>query len=110
MPTQKPRFMVTVSDEMYDQINTYRFQYQFKTQTQAVNDLVERGLKALGFSETETGQPAEVGELTADEERFVWLYGQLGDGGQALIDGWMLLSPSSRRILLAVVQALLQEQ
>lgn len=58
----------------------------------------------------EEGQPAEVGELTAQEERFVWLYGQLGDGGQELIDGWLSLLPSSRRVVLAVTRALLREQ
>ena len=64
MSTSKPRFMVTVSDEMYQQINDYRFSRQFKSQTLAINDLIEKGLEALGIKEEE---PVEDDELTEDE-------------------------------------------
>lgn len=47
MPTDKPRFMVTVSPDVYRQIDEYRFFYKFRSQSQAINELIERGLNSL---------------------------------------------------------------
>lgn len=54
--------------------------------------------------------PADVGGLDGREERFVWLYRQLGDDGVRIIEYYLSLSPSNRRLMLAIVQAILQEQ
>ena len=55
-------------------------------------------------------KPVMVDGLTDREERFLWLYDQLGEGAQAIIEAWLSLSPSNRRILIAVARAILQEQ
>ena len=55
-------------------------------------------------------KPADVGGLDGQEERFVWLYRQLGDDGVRIIEYYLSLSPSNRRLMLAIVQAILQEQ
>lgn len=43
MPTNKPRFTVTMSDEMLQQIDDFKFANRYKTQNQAVIALVRRG-------------------------------------------------------------------
>lgn len=55
-------------------------------------------------------KPADVGGLDGQEERFVWLYRQLGDDGVRIIEYYLSLSPSNRRLMLAILQAILQEQ
>lgn len=47
MPTDKPRFMVTVSQDVYQQIDEYRFFYKFRSQSQAINELIKRGLDSF---------------------------------------------------------------
>lgn len=49
----------------------------------------------LGLKDNEI-QPADIGELSEDEERF--------------IEGFAELTPSNRRILLGILSVLLQEQ
>jgi len=59
---------------------------------------------------TREEKPVTVDGLSEREERFLWLYDQLGDGAQAIIEAWLSLSPPNRRILIAVARAILQEQ
>lgn len=66
------------------------------------------GLTLEDLDKEET--PADVGGLDGQEERFVWLYRQLGDDGVRIIEYYLSLSPSNRRLMLAIVQAILQEQ
>lgn len=47
MSTDKPRFTVTVSDEMKKSIEDFYHAKKFKNQSQAVNQLIERGLDSL---------------------------------------------------------------
>lgn len=58
----------------------------------------------------EPGQPVKREELTEREERFIWLYRQLGEDGVQLIDSCLSLSPANRRILIGIARLLLQEQ
>lgn len=66
------------------------------------------GLTLEDLDKEET--PADVGGLDGREERFVWLYRQLGDDGVRIIEYYLSLSPSNRRLMLAILQAILQEQ
>ena len=47
MPTEKPRFTVTVSDDMKRRIEDYQFSNRMRNQNQAVSQLIERGLNAM---------------------------------------------------------------
>ena len=47
MPTDKPRFTITVDDDLYNQITEYRFSNRMKNQTQAVLSLIDKGLAVL---------------------------------------------------------------
>lgn len=89
--------MVTITDEMRNEIDNYRFEHRCKSQTQAINELIERGLAVLSSSDkAEEKQPADIGELSEDETKF--------------LTGFAELSPSNRRILIGILSVLLQEQ
>ena len=98
MPTQKPRFMVTVSDDMYEAINQYRFSNHFKSQTLAINDLISKGLESLA-SDNDTDiiiEPAFTDGLTEVETEYLNVFSEL--------------SPSNQRLLLGIGAVILQEQ
>ena len=96
MSTQKPRFMVTVSDEMYEAINNYRFSNHFKSQTSAINDLISKGIEALGINEPKEEEPAISDGLTEVEAEFLNVFSEL--------------TPSNQRLLLGIGAVILQEQ
>lgn len=53
MPTEKPRYTITVTEEMLKEIDDFRFENRFSTRTQATNELIRLGLEALKKLETE---------------------------------------------------------
>ena len=54
MPTEKPRFTITVSDEMLKAIDDFRYENRYPTRTQAVNELFRIGIETLKKQESET--------------------------------------------------------
>jgi len=101
MPTSKPRFMVTVSDDMHKQIENYRFENRCKSQTQAINELIELGIKRVLTSD------GELVEIKNDDPA-------ISDGIDEKEREWLTvyssLTPSNRRLLLGIAELLLQEQ
>lgn len=47
MPTKNPRFTITMDQDLYDQIEDYRYSKRLKSQTQAVVSLLEAGIESL---------------------------------------------------------------
>ena len=47
MPTEKPRYSITVDDEMLQQIDDFRFENRFNSRSQATTELIRLGLEAL---------------------------------------------------------------
>ncbi|CDS88269.1 TPA: hypothetical protein KRE09_003657 [Clostridioides difficile] len=47
MATQKPRFTITVDDELLKEIDDFRFDKRFSTRTQATIELIKLGLEKL---------------------------------------------------------------
>ena len=47
MPTNNPRFCITVSSEMLAEIDDYRFENRISSRSQATVELIQRGLDAL---------------------------------------------------------------
>ena len=85
MPTNKPRVMVTVSDDVYQKIENYRYENRFKSQSLAVSDLISKGIQAiLGpdnvpvVIESEPAAPI----LTDDETELIRIFRDLNDKGQ----------------------------
>ena len=67
MPTNKPRAMITFNDEeLYKAVDEYRFAHRFRSQNEAVMDLINKGLEKL-MGET----PLEPADKLSDEDRRV---------------------------------------
>lgn len=71
MPTNKPRIMITFNDkELKEQVETYRFEHRFKSQNDALMDLINKGIESL------TGEaltkPKE--EISAEDKRILKVY------------------------------------
>ena len=47
MPTEKPRFTITVTDEMLKEIDDFRYENRYPTRTKAVNELFRLGIEQL---------------------------------------------------------------
>lgn len=47
MATQKPRYTVSVDDEMFKQIEDFRFEHRYQTRSEATVELIRRGLEAI---------------------------------------------------------------
>lgn len=47
MSTERPRFSVTVTQEMYDEINKYQHEHKLATQTKAIAQILQVGIDAL---------------------------------------------------------------
>lgn len=47
MSTDKPRYTVSVDDDLFQQIENYRFENRFQTRSEATVELIRRGLEAV---------------------------------------------------------------
>ena len=47
MATQKPRYMISVTNEMFEQIEDFRFKNRFQTRSEATTALLKLGLEVL---------------------------------------------------------------
>lgn len=47
MATDKPRFTISVDDDLFQQIEDYRFSHRFNTRSEATSALLRLGLYAL---------------------------------------------------------------
>lgn len=53
MATDKPRFSITVSEELYNSINEYQHEHRIQTQTKAIVELLKIGIEHI-LSESES--------------------------------------------------------
>lgn len=47
MATTKPRYIVSVDDELFKQIEDFRYKNRYATRSQATCELIRRGLESL---------------------------------------------------------------
>ena len=47
MPTEKPRYTITLDEEMLKKIDDFRFENRFPNRTQATLELIRIGLEAI---------------------------------------------------------------
>ena len=59
MATNKPRYTVSVDDELFQRIEDFRFEHRFQTRSEATVELIRMGLDAL---EGDTKKKQEDGE------------------------------------------------
>lgn len=54
MSTNRPRYTVSVTEEMFDQIEDFRFQNRFQTRSAATTELIRLGLETLKNQSADT--------------------------------------------------------
>lgn len=47
MATKRPRYMISVDDDMFNAIEDFRFEKRFQTRSEATAELIRLGLEAL---------------------------------------------------------------
>lgn len=47
MATKKPRYMISVDDDMFNAIEDFRFEHRFQTRSEATAELIRLGLEQL---------------------------------------------------------------
>ena len=47
MPTNRPRYTVSVDDELFQRIEDFRYEHRYQTRSQATVELIRLGLEAL---------------------------------------------------------------
>lgn len=47
MATKRPRYMISVSDELFNAIEDFRFENRFQTRSEATAELIRLGLESL---------------------------------------------------------------
>ena len=82
MATDKPRFTITLSDELYDDVTRYKDSRNISTQSKAIQNLVAAAIKALA-EETVADKGPE--PQTSDETAIVQGYRALDRHGKNLV-------------------------
>lgn len=62
MPTEKPRYCITVDDELLKEIDDFRFNNRYNSRSQATLELIRLGLQVLKEREEALKQEQEKGE------------------------------------------------
>ncbi len=60
MSTDKPRYTVSVTNEMFDAIEDFRFKNRFQTRSEATAELIRLGLEQLEKEQAETTKAPEL--------------------------------------------------
>lgn len=47
MATNRPRYTVSVDDDMFEKIEDFRFEHRFQTRSEATVELIRLGLEAV---------------------------------------------------------------
>ena len=77
--------MVTVSDDVYQQIENYRYENRFKSQSLAVSDLISKGIQAIlgpDYGPVEIESEPAVPIMSDDETELIRIFRDLNDKGQ----------------------------
>ena len=90
MPTDKPRFTITVDAELDKAIEDYKYKTRAKNKTQAVINLIEIGMDSLmkEIKQKEKAPESYVSETacaTPEERELISLYNQMNDEGKKLL-------------------------
>ena len=95
MPTDKPRTMITFNDkDLYEQVESYRFEHRFKSQNMALISLINKGIEAL------TGE-----KLPDPEEEDVPCLEELSDEEKRFLDAYRNAEPIYKGVALEILEA-----
>ncbi len=59
MATNKPRYTVSVDDELFQKIEDFRFANRYQTRSEATTELIRRGIEALEKEEKDAKKEAK---------------------------------------------------
>lgn len=59
MATDKPRYTVSVDEELFKKIEDFRFENRYQTRSEATVELIRLGLEALKKEQDEGDQPID---------------------------------------------------
>ena len=99
MATDKPRFSITVDEELFQTINDYQHRHKLSTQTKAVVALLEKGVESLRQPSESTptvskgGKPAFI--LNEEECKLVSKYRLLSPCGRDMVSDFVSLMVTS---------------
>lgn len=57
MATEKPRYTITIDEELLKKIDDFRFENRFPNRTQATLELIRLGMEALEKKNADKGNP-----------------------------------------------------
>lgn len=66
MATKRPRYMISVDNEMFDKIEDFRFEKRFQTRSEATAELIRLGLEAIE-EEQEEAKKAKKSALSSEK-------------------------------------------
>lgn len=67
MPTEKPRFTITMEESLFQKVEDFRFDGHYKNQTKAVTALIEKGLEVLAAEDPEIAKAIKYAPLYSSE-------------------------------------------
>ena len=86
MSTDRPRYTVSVDDEMFEQIENFRFENRYKTRSQATVELIRLGIEQLTQQNSSLLEPSKSeSTLSPDEHQLVEDYRSFNDEGKEKI-------------------------
>ena len=60
MATKKPRYMISVDDDMFNKIEDFRFERRFQTRSEATAELIRLGLEVIEKEREEAKKAKEI--------------------------------------------------
>lgn len=93
MSTDRPRYTVSVDDEMFEQIENFRFENRYKTRSQATVELIRLGIEQLMQTKPDLfdSNDSAAQTLTTDERQLIEDYRSLNKDGQEYIRHTMFM-------------------
>jgi len=59
MVTKRPRYMISVDDELFEKIENYRYEKRFPTRSEATAELIRIGMESLLKEEKDAKKEAK---------------------------------------------------
>lgn len=98
MSTDRPRYTVSVDDELLKQIEDYQFEHRYKTRSSATVELIRLGIQQLMQEQPQIAQnTAPVPALSADEQQLIDDYRSLNEQGQEYIRQTMYMAKQTHK-------------
>lgn len=98
MSTDRPRYTVSVDDELLKQIEDYQFEHRYKTRSSATVELIRLGIQQLMQEQPEITQtPTPALSLTDDEQQLIDDYRSLNAQGQEYIRQTMYMAKQTHK-------------